>query len=138
MDNYILGVWDDNYWPTGSSWHIFSETPSVGAINVQVMDNGGGYAYLSDSTNLALWTHIGLVRDAAAGTWQLFMNGVGLQTISFGASEAAGRLGVGAHRNPTTSFMSGDVDELAIWSRPLSAAEMAQLYNEGQGLAYPY
>ncbi len=33
---------------------------------------------------------------------------------------------------------AGQVDELAIWNRALSAAEVTQLYNSGAGKQYPF
>lgn len=34
-------------------------------------------------------------------------------------------------------YFDGDVDEAAVWSRLLTAAEITELYNSGNGIAYP-
>ena len=34
-------------------------------------------------------------------------------------------------------YLTGDIDELAFWSRKVTDAEIGQLYNAGAGLAYP-
>lgn len=35
-------------------------------------------------------------------------------------------------------FLDGKFDELGVWTRALSGAEITELYNAGAGLAYPY
>jgi len=34
--------------------------------------------------------------------------------------------------------MDGSLDEIGVWNRALSDEEVAQLYNGGNGLAYPF
>ena len=48
----------------------------------------------------------------------------------------AGDLLVGA--NPWGYPLNGALDELGLWTRALSATEVEQLYNEGNGLAYDW
>lgn len=132
---YIVAVWDDVDWPGGSSWQIYS-IPADGTVEVQVM--GTGFSYLGGSTNLEAWTHICLVHDAAEVLWRLYLNGVEAMSVELDGALVTGRLGVGMHTNPAVDPAAGKVDELAIWSRPLEAAEVALLYNDGLGLAYPY
>lgn len=40
--------------------------------------------------------------------------------------------------NNTSNFLTGNLDEIGIWSRALSGAEITQLYNGGAGLTYPF
>lgn len=37
-----------------------------------------------------------------------------------------------------TRFFNGAIDEMGIWSRAISSAEVTSLYNGGAGLAYPF
>ena len=136
LDAFIVSVWDDTNWPSGSSWQIYSSTPSDEVVGVQVL--GSGYTFLSAATNLDDWTHLCLVNDGAAGEWRLYVNAELAMSVAFDSAMVPGRLAVGRHTNPTVSAAGGDVDELAIWNRPLEAAEVALLYNDGLGLAYPY
>jgi len=55
-----------------------------------------------------------------------------------GYAPVSGKLGVGANANCQNATPQGVFDELAIWSRPLSSGEIALLYNNGAGRAYPY
>ncbi len=136
LDAFIVSVWDDTNWPSGSSWQIYSSTPGDEIVGVQVL--GSGYTFLSAATNLGDWTHLCLVNDGAAGEWRLYVNAELAMSVAFDSAMVTGRLAVGRHTNPTVSAAGGDVDELAIWNRPLEAAEVALLYNDGLGLAYPY
>lgn len=50
---------------------------------------------------------------------------------------------VGAHRSkylagPFSQYFDGQLDQLILWSRPLTAAEITLLYNGGAGRAYPF
>lgn len=135
-DAYIVSVWDDANWPSGSSWQIWSGNPSSNSINAQVM--GTSWAYLSGSADLSQWTHICLVYEPAEGKWRLYINGALAMSVSFDFSSETGTLGVGGHTNFVATAPEGAFDELAIWSRDLSATEVALLYNNGAGLAYPY
>ena len=41
---------------------------------------------------------------------------------------------IGAKNAGGSNYFNGSIDEVAIWSRALSAAEITQLYNEGKGM----
>ena len=51
----------------------------------------------------------------------------------------ADRLNIGntTYNNFTGGYFNGSLDEIGVWSRALSAQEVAQLYNSGNGLAFP-
>jgi hypothetical protein len=134
-DNYIASVWDDAGWPSGSSWQLWTN-PSVGVINAQVM--GAGYTYLSGFGDHSTWLHICLVCDPHAGQWRLYLDGTLVDSKTFDYSSAPGYLGVGGHTNFSEDDPLGIFDELAIWSRALSADEVAEVYNGGAGVSYPY
>ena len=75
-------------------------------------------------------------RFKAFGT--LYFNGEAVSSANFGYAPVSGKLGVGANANCQNATPQGVFDELAIWSRPLSPAEIDLLYNNGTGCAYPY
>ena len=134
---YLASVWQDADWPAGSSWHIYSASPADGQVGVEVL--GSGLYSLSGTVDFtAGWVHIGLVYEPVAGQWTLYLNGAAAMSDTFDFSPVAGRLGIGAHTQPATAPAQGIYDEVAFWSRALSAAEMTQLYNSGAGVTYPY
>ena len=94
-------------------------------------------SYLSSRDSLASATvsAVGLVssapppsseRDSGGGA-----GGTGNGLVS--ASFAAGRPG-----DVNGSYWDGRIDELGVWGRVLSPAEISELYNAGAGLAYPF
>jgi hypothetical protein len=133
-DSYLVSVWNDEDWPDGSSWHICSMCPARGDITVQVL--GTSMDGLSATGDLSGWAHVCLVFDAVASQWSLYVNGTLGATLQYDYRPVSGQLGVGSHINPMTDPPDLMMDELAIWSRALSATEVAQLYNNGNGLPY--
>lgn len=80
------------------------------------------------------WTHIAVTYDAA-GLVQIYLNGTlddsgtDLQTLSWG-DITIGRF--------NAASCDGRIDEVGIWSRVLTGAEITTLYNGGAGLSYPF
>jgi hypothetical protein len=68
----------------------------------------------------------------------LYFNGEMVASHNFDYAPVSGKLGVGGNANSEDATPQGVFDELAIWSRPLSPAEITWLYNNGAGHAYPY
>lgn len=58
-------------------------------------------------------------------------------TNAGGSFGAVNRIGQNGHAS-IDGFFIGEVDEVGIWSRVLSTSEMSELYNSGNGLAYPF
>lgn len=96
---------------------------------------------------LNTWYHVvGVVNN---GNIELYINGVEDNTnavtnsISSTLNFANGRVTVGHARyyngayNPSRWFR-GKIDEAGIWNRPLSGAEIQQIYNGGNGLQHPF
>lgn len=96
---------------------------------------------------LNTWYHVvGVINN---GNIELYINGVADNTnavtnpINSTLSFVNGRASVGHARyfsgayNPDRWFR-GKIDEAAIWIRPLSGAEIQQIYNGGNGLQHPF
>lgn len=89
------------------------------------------------STNV--WYH--LVSTYTSGNLNIYINGSldknyvnptgNLISVSDG-------LHIGHEDAWINEYFFGIIDEIGIWSRALSAAEVAALYNGGAGLAYPF
>jgi hypothetical protein len=135
-DVRFVSLWNDSGWPANSSWAIWSGTPEEANITAMVM--GTGYTYLQGEANFSGWNHICLVYEPVQSIWTLYFNGAAVSSANFGYAPVSGKLGVGANANCQDATPQGVFDELAIWSRPLSPAEIDLLYNNGTGRAYPY
>ncbi len=135
QETYLLSVWQDQGWPDGSSWHICSYCPADGALAVEILN--GSFASLPVPVDFNQgWVHLCLVYDGFQGVWTFYVNGTVAFSFSHGFRFVAGRLGIGADTFPITPPAQGIYDELAFWSRDLSADEVAQLYNNGVGLFF--
>jgi hypothetical protein len=105
----------------------------------------GGIAYAGGLTdtptgsdvNDGNWHHFVAISDAEGvnfGT-ALYVDGVQDAMIEGAAVLAANglRVQIGANPGAASREWEGDLDDIAIWNRVLSEAEIAQLYNNGTG-----
>lgn len=83
-----------------------------------------------------VFAHVAVTYDAS-GNWAFYINGslsgsgTNAQGFSFSSNFYHGR-------QLTGEYLNGVLDELGVWSRALSASEIAQLYNSGLGKQYPF
>jgi hypothetical protein len=108
---------------------------------------GGGSAtgadYIADgnvSVTKDAWTLIVYTWDVVAGTMKIYKNGDspyvdnGL-VITFVSNYAGFQIGHNSYYG--TSFV-GTLDEVGLWDRALTDAEVLELYNSGTGKTYPF
>jgi hypothetical protein len=131
--NELVSVWDDSNWPSNSSYRIWISAPAD-TVHVQAMGSVS-WGFLEAWRAETTWMHVALTYQP--GLWTLYVNGQTGATLAQDCMSCDGALTVGGHTNAVEPGQ-GAVDELAIWSRCLSAASIARLYNAGSGLAYPY
>ncbi len=109
-----------------------------GGLQWQVHNGSSGFQSAGNATNIAdgLWHHCVGTYDGTQS--RLYRNGV-LQgtavTTTYSPPAAAGTLLLGTRPGIFDNW-SGTLDEIGIWSRALSEAEITELYNAGAGLAY--
>jgi hypothetical protein len=101
-----------------------------GGANKFAFSTVGGRAYATDVAKAGQWYHLVGVRDAAAGTYTLYLDGqkqgvVG-QCIGDGSKGplAIGRAQFGGRQ---VDFLKGAVDEVRVFDRALSADEVTAL-----------
>ena len=93
----------------------------------------------SSSFSSAAWHHLVFVWVSASSTYRCYYNGSdrGLMTVRDSAVEfpnwTSFRIGRGGVRNFT-----GLIDEVALFSTSITAANVATIYNGGAGLQYPF
>jgi peptidoglycan/xylan/chitin deacetylase (PgdA/CDA1 family) len=84
------------------------------------------------------WFQWVLVDNPSAQTTTLYINGVSVGTNANATTDStAGTLEVGGYAG-TSSLFKGLIDEVGVWNRALSAAEVNTLYNGGAGRQYPF
>lgn len=95
------------------------------------------YTVSPDTTN---WYHIVMTYDESATTLLGYLNGtqVATKTTTGTGNSTAGQFELGRLATNAINYVDGVMDEVGLWSRALTAAEVTSLYNGGSGLAYPF
>ena len=127
-----------------STKRIFN--PVFDATNLTLFAWGAGQAF-HQTTGAAhgmstgtfyMWT---IVWDAPNNLVTVYKNASSFATISLSGNESAdttsNNLTLGRQNN-ATNYTNGVVDEVGIWSRALTSAEVTTLYNAGSGNQYPF
>lgn len=95
-------------------------------------------ASLSTST----WYYFIVTYNSSSGATKFYQDGSQLGTTQTSATggpkDTATSLVVGRDAVDGTNYYDGIVDEMGMWSRELSSSEVTELYNGGNGLAYPF
>src|SRR3989344_736955 len=131
---------------TLSSWQFiiaknggFSFGPYSNGNRIILTSDAGGTALFSanDSITAKTWYHTCVIRQSS-GTGSIYINGVQSGTSGTTGTPASGfySLSIG-DQDPTAGVaqpFNGDIDEVRIYSRALSAAEIKRLYNMGSGI----
>jgi uncharacterized repeat protein (TIGR01451 family) len=124
--------------PLGSGFfNSFALLHELGDIHALVADNSG-FTPLVFSLNPTpgLWYHIAYTFDDVLDTHRLYINGVqvasGAVTRTIGYDSHSVLIGADSDfNNPPGLFFNGLIDELAIYNRALSPAEVQGIYNNG-------
>jgi hypothetical protein len=124
--------------------HVSIEVGTDNRIRMVCRQAGGANPVVSigptsGSFPLQQWVHV--VGMSYGPTIELWVNGVrvGIRSDCLGAfttqlTDASYHVGV--HRDAGRPW-GGYIDEIGLWYRPLSEAEVGVLYNSGDGIAWP-
>jgi hypothetical protein len=112
---------------------VFAFWNSAGTISAVNADGLGSPA-------LSTWYQIFAWHDATANTQNIRVN---MGTITTNSSpltpqDASSGFKIGAQQSTPTFFWDGRICEVAIWKHALTDREQWQLYNNGQGVKYPF
>jgi hypothetical protein len=111
----------------GGSGGIFCHYTGSGTLDA----NNGYSAELNAPFSENAWHHVVVTKTAS--TIALYIDGVLEDSSSPLSRGACGDVGIGVAPGSGLE-LSGKVDAVGIWSRALTAPEIAQLYNGGAGL----
>lgn len=88
------------------------------------------------------WNFVVAWHDAAADTLNIQVNGGTPVSAAMAAAGQSVGAGVGSFLMGSSGaagqYMDGVVDSVSFWKRTLTSNERAQIYNEGNGLDYPF
>lgn len=103
-------------------------------------NNSGGFDSVATgfTPNIGEWYHFAYTIDDAADTHRFYINGVQIATaattlpIFYDASPLPLIIGAEFDNSPTANyFFNGQEEEISLYSRELSASEIAAVYNAG-------
>jgi len=146
--NVTVSVWARNVGTPTSYDYILAKTldGGKGSYALYTRGSGGLFFYVSDTSTYYLsddagpgiwdggWHHIVGTYDGSVV--RLFVDGseigtanIGPSAIAYGTAVFLGDLSIGSYGdlNPALADWRGDIDEVGIWNRALSAAEVAAL-----------
>lgn len=103
--------------------------------------HGSGNSVDSDPIDLHTWYHVVATFDGIYGRMYINGNLVNVTQQAGSIGSASTQFVIGAHSAGPTGWgyqWKGKIDEVGIWNRVLSETEVNILYNNGQGLQYPF
>ncbi|GAB3450500.1 glycerophosphodiester phosphodiesterase family protein [Actinophytocola sediminis] len=130
---------------TTGSWAISVELTDVdGHLKYSVETDGTSVIAESDRTPAARkWHHVAVTFDAATGVSRLLLDGAEVRSFVDAKETASGALAdttglrLGTYRDADGRFLTGRLDDVAVWNRVLSRSELATLWDGGDGTAVP-
>jgi hypothetical protein len=119
MDPYFIGMWGNNN------------------IKFQICDQDGNTVTVGTYLTYNQWTHVAATLDGSTGTMSIYTNGVlADQTVTavrpFGdlIPEDSPGVGIGNLNDGQNNFpFTGDIDEISLYNRALTTAEIQSIYN---------
>lgn len=139
---FSMQAWWKGTTPVGDGIFGWGSSATTGARRLLLISGGNAYfgGQSSDlNSNFAIndggWHHIVVTCNANAAT--IYVDGASKNTgtLALVATDQVTRFGV---RTDDSNYVTGAIDEVAVWSRALSATEVIQLYRAGAGFAYPF
>lgn len=132
VNNFTLECWVNPRAYGSYNWALNIDVTSFGlgtsgaSGTLTYLVNNSSAAAAGVTIPLNTWTHIALVRNN--GTYILYKNGTAVTTPQMVApSSNTGVFDIG--RNGSGEMWNGAIDEVRVWSKVRSAAEIAQDYN---------
>lgn len=146
--NNDSGVISAGSWAGAGQWTVILRTNGAGSAFLywDVYGNSTGNGISSTTGGLfdGTWRHCAVTYSDTTDTLKFYIDGsldktstsVGAGTIdNTGITNFIGQYLVGSNYR---GFNNGELDEIGLWGRVLSDAEIASLYNSGSGLQYPF
>lgn len=100
--------------------------------------NSADLVQWSSALSLSTWYYVVCGYRVAANQIWMSINGAARQTAvhSTGCFDSNSQFALGANYSGTFQYLTGYVDEAALWKREISTAETTQLYNAAVGYTY--
>jgi len=140
-------IFDKGTYATNYHWsYLFNINGGYDFLTIYPTDGSGTSVSFADNTKLVNdgnW-HFVAVSFQGSTAVNFYVDGINVKTLttSVPANSAVntytGSIGSDNNSQFAKSYFNGDIDEVGIWSRVLSGAEIKQLYNASCGLQYTF
>ena len=116
-----------------TTWRLMARTA---AGDILVRAGEGTASISSQNPGVGVNAHIGFTYDGS--NIRVYKNGaqVGSNVAASGIMSGTENLWIGRQHGGTNQYLSGDIDEVIIYKRVLTAAEIAAIYSATTGLIY--
>ena len=131
FDNNVAAVVDMH---DGDNGYSIAKKTVVNQLSFVVGDGSDKVEVTTGTLSTGVWYHIVGTNDGTDS--KIYVNGNLANSVAQGPVDASSRdLYIGKNFSGNeTSFWDGNIDEVAVWNDSLSASEVAEIYNLGQGL----
>ena len=112
---------------------VWQSTTNTSSLNFWVGHYNSASLYTTQLTS-GTWYHIGCVfKGGATHTQEIYVNGVLNNTASYTTSRViqSGENCLIGGQTFNSRYLSGKLDEIAVWSSALTQAQIIQVYNNG-------
>jgi len=116
-----------------SSGHIAIHHNPNNGIDVNNTVTGSSISTVGNFPYSGIWYHIAVV--CSSGITSLYINGV-FATTTTQALSVQNRIYLGCYVEYNIFYLTGSLDEVAVWGRALSTTEVTYLYNSHTGQNY--
>ncbi len=134
---------------TGEDYSVYAVylKNNAGAYELTYRSTNGSSASLQDdfvswTPSTATWYHVSVTRTNA-GSIIFYVNGSQQGTTQTGyngtlSDDSDLAFYIGRYKSADGRYFDGIVDEVGVWNRELTGAEVTSLYNGGTGIQYPF
>ena len=124
-------------------FHLYLQSARVRFGTYNITTNlANGNSVISNNT----WYHV-VITKTSGNAYKMYVNNT-LQTLAIVAGDISNnpsyntlnQVNIGSNFDvgARTAYFNGQIDELNTWTKELSASEITELYNSGNGKQYPY
>ncbi len=134
--------------PNGLSYAFsYEDDTSLKGVNLQLNSSGDGftqvqgYGIINDNIPLTIGVWYFFAVTHTGGSTTFYFQGDPVTTVINSATNIYNSNSVftlGRENTGSANAVKGQMDEWGIWGRVLSASEISQLYNNGNGIQYPF
>jgi DNA-binding beta-propeller fold protein YncE len=102
---------------------------------------GGFYGYdvATGINDIRIWKHLVMTYNSTDRVIKIFVDGnenISINRATLNLDSTATR--IGRMQDSSSYDLNGQIDEVGIWTRTLTPDEVSTLYNNGNGLTYPF